>query len=182
MSNQSVCFAYFGDGQFIGWYADSFGSIRPESPKVYSSLESMRETITNNFRRKVAASFENKIAIPNAVGQAILNASLQEDATELAQYDHVELWAVACPEYDGPNRDFDKQAYENKVAVRAKLFDASGIRDMLPGSMERFKAVNAFNAVNPHPKADNWIYADYSKVKEWAKNAPKSAIEVITAS
>ena len=45
------------------------------------------------------------------------------------------------------------------------------------------KAVAAWRPTDrssPRPKCDNWIYADYSKVKEWAKNEPTEFIGTIT--
>ena len=32
---KTVCFEYFADGNFLGWYSDSFGTITKNQPKLY---------------------------------------------------------------------------------------------------------------------------------------------------
>ncbi len=184
---QSVCFAYFGDGQFLGWYADTFGSIRPQSPKVYSSLESMRERIEHNFKYKVqclrdktsnpAADF---IGTQNPVGGALIAKGLSYDETILEKYTDLELRAVACPYYDGPKLDFDQAAYETAVDMYKTKVQASGILD-LPVGVERTVRLKAFNDHTPQPKCDNWTYVDYVLVKEWAANEPTEFLEIYKA-
>lgn len=183
---QSVCFAYFGDGKFLGWYADTSGSLRPHSPKVYSSLENMLPVITKNFRNKLngtrskALQFEHE-PTDNAVNfvLGVIEQGNKNDLEVLNNYEVVELRAVACPEYDGPNPDFDDEAYLKLVDEHKELFNQSGLND-LPVGLERFNAVQEFNKKHPHPKSNNWVYADYSKVQKWAKNEPTEFLEVIT--
>ncbi len=181
---QSVCFAYFGDGKFIGWYADTFGSISLNSPKVYSNFDSIRATITQSFRNKLAKVAEGKINtsnIPHTIGAAIVNAGLNKDAEILANFKTVELRAVACPFYDVPNPDFDREAYEDLIDERKIRMNEAGIFDIPAPSKQRTDAVDAFNRLNPRPKCDNWIYADYALVKEWAKTEPTQFLALITA-
>lgn len=180
---QSVCFAYFGDGKFLGWYADSFGSIRPSSPKVYSSLDGMRETITKNFRYKISkvkSGEDVSLNIPNAAGAYLINGGLKEDAKQLGSFNEIVLKVVACPFYDGPNPDYNEAEYDALCAARGVIFNAEGI-DLVPAGHERTNLVNEFNTRYPRPKANNWIYADYSKVKEWALNEPTEFLTVITS-
>lgn len=58
------------------------------------------------------------------------------------------------------------------------MFEASEA-NQLPFGEVRIKAVNKYREEHPAPKCDNWIYADYAKVKEWAKNEPTEFIEII---
>lgn len=181
---QSVCFAYFGDNKFLGWYSDTSGSISANSPKVYSYLDSMLPVITKNFRNKFSRvvnpiNFEHE-PTGNAVNLVlgILDAGNKDDLQLLADYETIELRAVGCPVYDGPNPDFDKVAYEQLCDEHTALFNSTGINEL--SGIERFNAVQEFNKTTPHPKANNWIFADYTKVQEWALNEPTEFLTVIT--
>lgn len=106
-----IAFAYFADGKFIGWYADSFGSIR-KAPKIYDNSSRQIEIITTNFTAKVrkakglqehdflsqAVEFVRPL---NPVGAMIM----EEKKSELSEYKDIELRIVECPIYDGPNPD-----------------------------------------------------------------------------
>ncbi len=177
---KSICFAYFADGKFIGWYADSFGSIRKDSPKLYSNTELQIQTITNNFRLKLdkIGKTSNLGSLVN--GLDILDNSINQDKSTLSQYKEIKLRIVECSEYDGMNPDFDKSKYEEEIAEHKQLMTDAGIFDIHAPSKERTDAVNSFHEKHPRPKCDNWIYADYSKVKEWAKNEPTEFIGKIT--
>lgn len=48
-----ICFAYFTDDQFIGWYGDSMGSVVKNSPKIYPDTEKQKEVIRTNFTSKI---------------------------------------------------------------------------------------------------------------------------------
>ena len=50
--HKSVCFAYYADGKWIGWYGGTFGSVS-DSPKVYGSYEGMYDTIQKNLTSKI---------------------------------------------------------------------------------------------------------------------------------
>ena len=52
---KNICFAYFGDKTFIGWYDDTGGSIR-KHPKIYGNSKSQIEVIERNFRSKMEKS------------------------------------------------------------------------------------------------------------------------------
>jgi hypothetical protein len=184
MKNQlerfAVCFAYFGDGKFLGWYADSFGSVRENSPKVYGYTERQVGVITSNFRSKIA-KLADKSDLAKLDGRlGLIDAGMELDKAELSQYENVELKIVVCPEYDGPNPDFDKEAYKKLTNERWKLLVAEGIDD-LPAGSERNARVAEFETRHPSPKCDNWTYCDYSKVSEWAKNEPTEFFGTITS-
>jgi len=176
--DKCVGFAYFGDGAFLGWYADSFGSIREDEPKVYGYTDSQVEVITRNFRNKL-----NKLKEESELNKldgrlGIIDVGMNEDKTILSQYKTVQLRLVECPEYDGPNPDFDKEAYDVlKDAHREKLRE-EGILD-IPAGRERRNAIDEFEKTTPAPDRDTWIYCDYSKVKEWASKEPTEFIGVI---
>lgn len=151
---KAVCCAYFGDGKFLGWYADSCGSIRSKGPKIYGYSPEQMATITENFRYKVN-KLDKKSDLGSIVpGLTLLDRSWDNDSKILSQYQTVELRVVECPEYDGPNPDFDKVRHENWTAYDRKPF---------------------YEPCNP-----NWIYADYTKVNEWAEQEPTEFLEVIT--
>jgi hypothetical protein len=152
---KSVCFAYFGDGKFLGWYADTCGSIRSTGPKIYGYSSGQMETITTNFRSKLK-KLGDKSNIGSIIpGLRLLDNSLNADSNILAQYKTVELRVVECPVFDGPNPNFDEKRHENWIAYDRKPM---------------------YEPCNP-----SWIYADYTKVNEWASNEPTEFLEVITA-
>jgi len=177
---KSICFAYYANGEFLGWYGDTFGSIT-ETPKIYSSFEKMKDTITKNLSHKMKkineSSFEEAKNKADNIVSAIGLAVFQNE--EDLRGKNVELRVIECPEYDGPNPNFDKLAYEKKVEDYQEKMKKEGIFDIPAPSQERLKAIDTFEALNPRPKCDNWIYADYSKVREWAKNEPTEFIAVI---
>lgn len=149
---KTICFARFTNGKFIGWYSDTFGSITPNSPKLYGYTESQVKTITSNF-----------------------NYMLNKFPTT----EEEELRIVECPEYDGENPEFDEAAHEALAAAYKQKMTDAGIFDIPAPSVARIEAIKAFEGRNPRPVANNWIYADYSKVKEWAKNEPIEFLETI---
>lgn len=173
---KSICFAYFGDGKFLGWYADSFGSIRPQSPKIYRYSSEQLETIGHNFTNKISELNEKSTIAKNDSGLSLIDNGLNEDKDILLQYKNIELRIVECPEYDGPNPDFNEDAWEKLMAERDKQMKEAGIFDIPGPSLERFEAVEKFNEENPKPKCNNWIYADYKKIKEWASKEPTEFI------
>ena len=63
-NRKPICFAYFADGKFLGWYADSWGSIRKDSPKIYGYSEDQVETITKNFRHKMSKLSRSPTTLP----------------------------------------------------------------------------------------------------------------------
>jgi len=151
---KAVCCAYFGDGKFLGWYADSFGSIRSKGPKIYGYSPAQMETITSNFRSKLK-KLDKKSDLGNViVGLSIVDDSLDADSKILSVYQNVELRVVECPVYDGPNADFDEKRHENWNAYK--------------------------RATTYEPGNCNWVYADYEQVNEWAANEPTEFLEVIT--
>lgn len=171
---RSICYAYFIEGKFVGWYADSFGSVRPQSPKLYSNMEAQNPVILANLKYKLnkinTSSFDQaKEKITNVL-QAIGLAGY--DSEELLRGREVVLKIVESPIYDGPNPDFDKEAYRAAHLEHYKKMKEEGILNLPGGPKERVAAIEEFNTRNPRPKADNWIYADYSKVKEWAATEP----------
>ncbi len=163
-TRKNICFAYFADGKFIGWYADSAGSIRENSPKIYGHSEEQISVITENFRYKLS-----KLSTPSVLadyvglpGLGLLDNSLNADKTNLSQYNDIQLKITECPHYDGPNPNFDKEKY-------AEWLNAE-------------KAMNGdnFRYSNCPKELENWIYADYNKVKEWASIEPTKFIGIIT--
>lgn len=181
--SKTICFAYFGDGQFLGWYADTFGSIRPESPKLYGDSLEMVEQITASFRRRVAEmkapKEEGQEEGPKHMVAALIANSTDNDKDELRKYQSVELRIVECPYYDGPNPDFDKAAHELALEEYRKGMEKAGIFEIPGPSIERSAAVNEYHRKYPRPKADNWIYCDYTLVKAWAATPPTEFLAII---
>ena len=176
--NKSICFAYYADGKWIGWYGGTFGGVS-KSPKVYSDLEKMRPVIQKNLTTKLQKINETTFekAKEGVTGLAALGL-LVFDSEELLRGKDVELRVVECPEYDGPNPNFDAAAYDAAMDEDRKRFESSEVSKM-PIGIERLNAVKKYREEHPAPKCDNWIYADYAKVKEWAKNEPTEFIEII---
>lgn len=176
--NKSICFAYYADGNFIGWYAGTFGGVR-DYPKLYGNSERQLEIVKNNFTNKLKKINETSFdeAKKDLTGLAALKL-LVFNNEDLLRGKDVELRVVECPEYDGPNPNFDKEAYETELKKHTELFNASEA-NALPIGTERVKAVNKFLEEHPWPKCNNWLYADYAKVKEWAKNEPTEFITII---
>ena len=92
----------------------------------------------------------------NPIGLTILNDSLDNDKEILKKSKNIELRVVLCPFYDGPNINYNKEVYRNWV----KQHD---IKDKVPQEI------------------DFWVYADYSKVKEWASKEPIEFLFTIKA-
>lgn len=178
---KTICFAYFGDGKFIGWYSDTFGTVTKNSPKLYGYSSERLETIKNNLnyslsKLKAKSELAQKTGL---AGLAILDAGINSNREDLSQYTNVELRVVECPHYDGPNPDFDKVAYNKLVDERKEKMAKEGIYDIVAPSKARTDAIDEFNTRNPWPKCDNWIYADYSLVKKWALNEPTEFLGVL---
>ena len=145
IEQKTICFAYYGDGKFLGWYADTLGSLRPNSPKLYGNSQRQIDVITKNFKGKIAKlKTDYQLSNPNELFQSV-NDSLNSDNLLLSQYGKIELRVVECPYYDGENPNFDIQDYREwlKTAIKGDNYHT-----------------------------DSWIYADYTKVKEWASTEP----------
>ena len=180
--NKSICFAYFADGKWIGWYGGTFGGVSP-NPKVYSDLEHMRPVIQKNLTSKIAkintSSLDAEIGTLTGIPAISLFGFCSED---LLRGKEIELRVVECPEYDGPNQDFDSDKYQIEIEEHSKLWTAYQAEHNIPDypSLERKEGHNVFLASHPFPKCNNWIYCDYAKVIEWAKYEPTEFIETIT--
>lgn len=158
---KTVCFAYFGDGKFLGWYADTCGSVRKNSPKLYGYTEDQVETIKNNFRNNLS-DLNEKSDLGNFVhGLSLMDKSLNEDKEELSKYSSVELRVVECPYYDGPNPNYDDAKYVAWV------------------ENERSEKGNDFKFADCPTELNHWLYCDYAKVKEWASVEPTEFLETI---
>ena len=192
---KSICFAYFGDGKFLGWYADSFGGIRENSPKVYGDSKSQLETITSNFRCKVEQArkyeklaMETVIGNYNAVGGALLSVALRDDETKIVECEHLELRIVECPFYDGPNpffsRKVDKKSRKNHTKLYHKWCKEFGLdAGIKPNTILGIGLIDNYKKFEKaHPRGDGkwWVYVDYKKVKEWASNEPTEFLGTIT--
>jgi hypothetical protein len=178
---KTICFAYFGDDKFLGWYADSFGSIRKDSPKIYGDSKEQIAIITGNFRYKIEKMLKNndiKLG-DNDVASNLLNSSLNKDGSKLSSYSNIELRIVECPIYDGPNPDFNKEEYKKlSDEYQEKLEELT--KHLFPGpSSERSAFVAGYKINNPSPRCNNWIYADYNEVNKWALEEPTEFIGVI---
>ena len=146
-----VCFAYFIDGVFHGWYTDSFGTLGKKSPKIYTYSPEQVQVIQKNFNHKI------KTIESSTYAEAKEKCSSLGDAFQLPLYQYeeflrgakVELRVVECPIYDGPNPDYDEVAFKESIA-KGEKYDKPW-----------------------------WIYADYTLVNEWAKTAPIAFLEVL---
>lgn len=178
---KTVCFAYFGDGRFLGWYADSLGSIRKDSPKLYGYTPEQVETIRKNFQHKLKTGNENAAKFVgnfNPAGEALMRPGLEGDMKILSQCKEVELRVVECPIYDGPNPAFDREKYKQERAAWDAAFEKSEAYLMEIGPNKR-QAIEEYKKANPEPVCDNWVYANYAEVQKWAQAEPTEFLEVV---
>lgn len=175
MNNSTIGFAYFVDGKFVGWWGDTFGSIT-RSPKLYTSSEKQFETIQKNFTTKMEkinrTSFDAEK--DNVTGLAAISLAVFAGEDTL-RGKSVELRVVECPIYQGPNPDFDKDEYRRLTDERRKQMETDGVFNIPAPSIERSEAVAKY----PEIPCNNWIYADYNKVNEWAANEPTEFVKVL---
>lgn len=177
---KTVAFAYFADGEFLGWYADSFGSVR-ESPKLYSDSDSQLKVIEDNFLSKLnkvnKSSFDEekgKVKGLAAIGLAIY------DSEKLLRGKNVELRIVESPEYDGRNPDFSRAVERESRNAYDKLYHSwckelgldAGVEEGDRCGVALLDNYKRFVKTYPQAKGKNWVYADYKKVSEWAKDEP----------
>lgn len=172
MENNSICFAYYADGKFIGWYGDTSGTVS-STPKLYQNTPKQIDVVQKNVKRKLdvinSTSFnEQKDLVSGLESLSLLRFSSED----LLRGKNIELKIVKCPFYDGPNPDFNEEEYDNKVAAERQRMVNAGIFDIPAPSIERSRAIDEWYKENPRIKCDNWIYADYNKVREWAKEEP----------
>lgn len=172
---KTVCLAYFVDGRFVGWYSDTFGSVTPQSPKLYSYSERQVEIIFNNFTRKMNKIKETSFAEQSEKVEGLQALSLLVfEGEEVFRGKNVELRMVECPIYDGPNPDFNEEEHARLVKEREDKMRADGVFDIPAPSAERSMAVAKY----PRIQSNRWIYADYSKVKEWASQEPNEFLNI----
>jgi len=176
---KNICFAYYADGKWIGWYGDSSGQVT-SCPKLYTNSEEQLEIIKSNLTNKLhkinTSSFdeENK----RVTGLAAFSL-LSFSSERLLRGKDIELRIIECPEYDGVNPDFDEEEYKTLLGVQNDLMIKEGIFNIPAPSIERTKALEEFYKREGRVECNNWIYADYNKVREWAKIEPTEFIGVI---
>lgn len=179
-TNKTVAFAYYADGEFLGWYADTFGSVR-KSPKLYSNSESQLQTISDNFLRKIEkinrTSFDEQKG--KLKGFAALSLAVF-DSEKLLRGKNVELRIVESPEYDGPNPDFSKEVENESRKQYDKLYHSwckelgldAGVEEGDRFGIALLDNYKRFVKTYPQVNGKYWIYCDYDKVNEWAANEP----------
>ena len=162
-SNKTIGFAYFGDGVFIGWYSDSFGTITSNRPKLYNYSTNQIATVKGNFIYGLSQIKKNDDSSEKKEADNVVDAILHINRKDLSQYKNVELRIVECPYYDGVNPNYDEEKYKEWK--------------------EDYKAKNNGNIrYSDCPKElESWIYADKTKVREWAEKEPTEFIEVVTS-
>ena len=148
--NKSYGFAYYADGKWLGWYGGTFGTVS-KTPKLYNDLDRVRPVLEKNLAHKLTKIKESTFeeARQTVKGLAALSLAYY-DGEELLRGKEVELRAVECPHYDGPNPDFDRQKWEDDYR-------------------------NGRTAEKPN----NWVYADYAKVTEWAAQEPQEFVATL---
>jgi hypothetical protein len=189
-----ICFAYYGNGKFLGWYSDTFGTITPNSPKIYENSERQLEIIKTNFSHKIKSSKDGSDDFLGGVARALFNTQRVDEGvtsmmatqslvekTKIQEYQNMELRIVECPYYSGPNPDFDEEEYNRKRKEEKEKMTSFGVFDVPGPSKERFDIVEKFHDIFGNIECNSWIYADYSEVKEWAKNEPTKFIGTINS-
>lgn len=179
----SVCFAYYVDDVFVGWYGDTFGSVT-KSPKLYNNNSDTVNIITNTFRKKLnlinSTTFEEyKNETKNPFSILFFNDD------ELLRNKKVELKCVQSPFYDGINPDFDRELYNQKYKEYNDKFNLSEVSTLPTNTtdeiVKRMEAIKEWEKQNPRPSdTDHWLYVDYNLVKDWALNEPTEFLFTIT--
>lgn len=184
-----ICFAYYGNGVFLGWYSDSFGTITANKPKVYGYSKEQIKTIKTNFSAKVRRSRDGSDDFCSAIGRVI--APLNEKAgslltihslaekTKIEEYTDIELRVVECPEYSGPNPDYDEKEYSTLLEEEKQKMINFGIPDGNPYKCEDKDLVERYYDIFGRVKYNNWLYPDYEIVKEWASQPPTEFLKTI---
>lgn len=162
-NHKTICFAYFGDGAFIGWYSDSFGTLTSNQPKLYSYSKNQIAVVKGNFIYILSKIKKHDDLSENKESSNVIDDILSVNRKDLSKYKDVELRIVECPYYDGVNPDFDEEKYNEWVTECKAENNGKVIYSKCPKEL------------------DSWIYADYSKVKEWANTEPTNFIEVVTS-
>mgnify|MGYP000861918923 FL=1 len=162
-SNKTIGFAYFGDGVFIGWYSDSFGTITSNRPKLYTYSANQIATVKGNFIYGLSQIQKRNTPSENKEADNVVDAILNVNRKDLSQYKNVELRIVECPYYDGVNPNYNEEKYKEWK--------------------EDYKAKNNGNIryADCPKELESWIYADKTKVREWAEKEPTEFIEVVTS-
>lgn len=162
-SNKTIGFAYFGDGVFIGWYSDSFGTITSNRPKLYNYSTNQIATVKGNFIYGLSQIKKNDDSSEKKEADNVVDAILHINRKDLRQYKNVELRIVECPYYDGVNPNYDEEKYKEWK--------------------EDYKAKNNGNIryADCPKELESWIYADRTKVREWAEKEPTEFIEAVTS-
>jgi hypothetical protein len=170
--HKNMCFAYYADDKWIGWYGDSFGTVS-KYPKIYTHSLGQIETVRKNFNYKL----EN-IANPK---EELGFMALIFSSKSLLLNKKVSLRIVECPFFDGPNPEYKSEEFEALREKRREALTLAGIYDLEP-SVEKILALKKFD--EEHPEFDykirSWIYPDYELVKEWALKEPTEFISIIT--
>jgi len=184
----NIAFAYFANNIFIGWYADSFGSIG-KTPKLYGNTERQVDTIIKNFRHKLKAikksTFEVELDRAKSVGQCLATAIY--DSEQMLRDADVELRIVQTPFYDGPDPRFSKKIDKKFRKYEIKLYHAwckeKRLDPGIPpktflgiGLVDNYKV---FNKIYPSRGSKNWIYMEYAQVKVWAVKEPTEFLRII---
>lgn len=155
----NICFAYYADDEFIGWYGGTFGGVS-NVPKLYPNIPAQIDIVSKNFKHKIATinktSFQNEKDKAETLGQTL--SLLNFCSENVLRGKNIELRVVVSPFHDCENPLYDREAYRafHKKDVIVEYKD-------LPIHLQI------------------WVYADYSKVKEWAANTPTEFIQVIKA-
>jgi len=78
-----ICFAHYGDGEFIGFHADTYGTISKEYPKIYENSERQIEIIETNYKTRINS-------------MRLMREKQRNYKHELSKYKDIELKVVLC--------------------------------------------------------------------------------------
>lgn len=190
LEGKSIGFAYYTDGKFIGWYADTAGSVRKKYPKVYNYSEKQLDTIKSNITYKIKKIQESSGAVELAKAEGIGEAlsTLIYDSEELLRdAKTIELKIVECPEYDGPNKDFYREISNNFKDMHTKQYHVwckvygldPGIEEGTRFGIALIENYKRYEKTYPNPNPNTWIYADRQKVMEWALIEPINPVDFV---
>lgn len=127
----NIAFAYYVDGEFVGWYSDTAGTVSQKHPKIYTNSESQRATIKKNFLWKLEkARLPHEVENynkkyfgmgPDALMKAMVGAQMN-DYEILNAGEKVELRIVDYPQYTGCNPFYVSEVETLKRKQHTELY------------------------------------------------------------
>ena len=181
MTKKCICFAYYANDVFIGWYADTWGTVSANSPKIYGyskeQLDKIRSSVIKKLQLINTSDYEKLKG--NATTLADTLSLAQFSSQEILKNKKIRLKVVECPFYEGHNPNYNQEEFEKLIEQEYKLMCDEGVFETENNSPERIAAIKAFIKKYGKVKSNHWITPDYNEVRNWASQEPKDFLTII---